>query len=409
MALYFYRAFSREGKKVTGYLDASSTAAVKEQLTRQGFFPVAITPATEETKGKWWQKLFERPVSTKDKILFTRQLATLLEAGIPLVQALELLSDQFTGKMRSILITVKDDIKGGKSFADSIKKYPKVFSTIYVQLVRAGEAAGNLEVILNRLVSLMERQLELKKRVRSAMTMPIIQLVAAVVVVAFLIIKVVPGITEAFIKPGQELPFTTGLLLSISEFLAAYYLPFLIIVAAIIAGIMYWRTTNTGARVIDKIKLKLPIIGHFTQMNAIVQFCQTLGMLLESGVNLSESLDIVVKVIDNRILADALKTAKDKIVKQGKIAQYLKQTKIFPPIAIYMISTGEESGQLDKMLLNVAQTYEEDLKEYADRLTELIGPVMLIFMAVIVGFIVLSVVQPMMQMFEGIQMPGGIG
>jgi len=409
MALYFYRAFSREGKKVTGYLDASSTAAIKEQLTRQGFFPVSIIPASEEKKGKWWQKLFEKPIRPKDKILFTQQLATLLEAGIPLVQALELLSDQFTGKLRSIIITIKDNIKGGKSFADSLKKYPKAFSNIYVQLVRAGEAAGNLEVILNRLVSLMERQEELKKRIRSAMTMPIIQLVAAIVVIGFLIIKVVPGITEAFIKPGEELPFTTQVLTSMSKFLGTYYLPFIIVVIAIVAGILYWKRTASGARTVDKIKLKLPIIGHFTQMSAIVQFCQTLGMLLESGVNLSESLDIVVKVIDNKILADELRTAKDKIVKQGKIAQYLKKTKIFPPIAIYMISTGEESGQLDKMLLNVASMYEEDLKEYADKLTELIGPAMLIFMAVIVGFIVLSVVQPMMQMFEGFQMPGGIG
>jgi len=408
MALYFYRAFSREGKKVTGYIDASSTAAVKEQLTRQGFYPVSISPAVSEAKERWWQRLFARAVTQKDKILFTKQLAVLLKAGVPLVQAIELLSDQFSGKMRSILITVKDDIKGGKSFADSLKKYPKDFSSIYVQLVRAGEAAGNLEIILERLTAYMERQEALKKRVQSAMTMPIIQLVAAVVVVGFLMIKVVPGIVEAFVKPGKKLPFTTQTLLTLSQFLQAYYLPFIIVVVLLIIGFSYWKTTAAGARRLDQIKLKLPIIGHFTRINAIVQFCQTLGMLLESGVNLSESLDIVVKVINNQILADTLKKAKDKIVKQGKIAQYLKQTKIFPPIAIYMISTGEETGQLDTMLLNVAKNYEEDLREYSDKLTELIGPVMLIVMAVIVGFIVLSVAQPMMQMFEGIESPGGM-
>lgn len=405
MALYFYRAFSREGKKVTGYLDATSTAAVKEQLTKQGLFPVSITTASEGTQEKWWQRFFQRGVTTKDKILFTNQLAILLKAGVPLVQALELLSEQFTGKLRSILITVKDDIKGGKSFADSIKQYPNVFPPLYIQLVRAGEAAGNLEIILIQLRNYMERQEVLRKRVRSAMTTPIIQLVAALLVVTFLVTKVVPGIAESFGK-GKELPFTTNIILSLSDFIKSYYVIILIALGLLIGLMYYWSRTAAGSRMIDQVKLKIPIVGYFARMNAIVQFCQTLGMLLESGVNLSESLDIVVNVIDNQVLAETLKKAKDKIVKQGKIAQYLKQTGIFPPIAIYMIKTGEESGELATMLLNVAQTYEEDLREYADRITELIGPIMLIVMAVLVGFIILSVVQLMIGVFETIQLPG---
>lgn len=400
MALYFYRAFSREGKKVSGYIDASSTVAVKEQLTRQGFFPISITAAKEEVKRRWWQRFFARGITTKDKILFTRQLAVLLKAGVPLVQALELLTEQFTGQLRSILVTVKDDIKGGKSFADSLKKYPKVFPSIYVQLVRAGEAAGNLEIILERLTDYMERQEELKKRVRSALMMPIIQLTVAMLVVGFLMIKVVPQMTETFVKRKMELPATTKLLLQISYFIRYYYLPLIIVFIIIILGFAYWRTTVAGAHIMDQLKLKIPIVSYFSRMNAIVQFSQTLGMLLESGVNLSESLDIVVKIIDNRILADALKKARDKIIKQGKIAQYLKQTGIFPPIATYMISTGEETGQLDLMLLTVAKNYEEDLREYADRLTAQLGPILLITMALVVGFIVLSVAQPMVLMLE---------
>jgi len=404
MALYFYHAFSREGKKVSGYIDASSTVAVKEQLTRQGFFPVSITPAKEEAKKRWWQRLFERGITTKDRILFTRQLAVLLKAGVPLVQSLELLTEQFTGRLHSILVTVKDDIKGGKSFADSLKKYPKVFPSIYVQLVRAGEAAGNLEIILERLTSYMERQEELKKRVRSAMTTPIIQLTVAVAVVGFLMIKVVPGMTETFVKQKIELPGTTRFLLNLSYVFQHYYLLVTVILILLILGFVYWKRTATGARIIDQIKLKIPIVNYFSRMNTIVQFSQTLGMLLESGVNLSESLDIVVKIIDNRILAETLEKARDKIIKQGKIAQYLKQTKIFPPIAIYMISTGEESGQLDTMLLTVAKNYEEDLREYADKLTAQLGPIMLIIMALIVGFIVLSIAQPMIKMLEMTQL-----
>ena len=400
MALYFYQAFSRDGKKTSGYIDASSTAAVKEQLTKQGLFPASITTATKEGSQPWWKKLFEAPITVKDKILFTRQLAVLLKAGIPLVQALELLTEQFKGRFHSILITIKDDIKGGESFATALKKYPKIFSNIYIQLVRAGESAGNLEVILDRLVNYMERREELKKRVKSALMMPAIQLSVAFAVVVFLMVKVVPSMTESFVKKGVELPGTTQTLLSISNFVQAYYLPLIIVIILLVLGFLYWKRTEAGARIIDQIKLKIPVIKYFTQMNAITQFSQTLGMLLKSGVNLSEALDIVVSIVDNRILADTLKKARDKIIKQGKIAQYLKQTKLFPPIAIYMIKTGEESGQLDNMLLHVANNYETDLREYADSLTKKLAPAILIIMAILVGFIVLSIVQPMMLMME---------
>jgi len=400
VALYFYQAFSRDGKKTSGYIDASSTAAVKEQLTKQGLFPASITSATKEGSQPWWKKLFEAPITVKDKILFTRQLAVLLKAGIPLVQALELLTEQFKGRFHSILITIKDDIKGGESFATALKKYPKIFSNIYIQLVRAGESAGNLEVILDRLVNYMERREELKKRVKSALMMPAIQLSVAFAVVVFLMVKVVPSMTESFVKKGVELPGTTQTLLSISNFVQAYYLPLIIVIILLVLGFLYWKRTEAGARIIDQIKLKIPVIKYFTQMNAITQFSQTLGMLLKSGVNLSEALDIVVSIVDNRILADTLKKARDKIIKQGKIAQYLKQTKLFPPIAIYMIKTGEESGQLDNMLLHVANNYETDLREYADQLTKKLAPAILIIMAILVGFIVLSIVQPMMLMME---------
>ena len=167
-----------------------------------------------------------------------------------------------------------------------------------------------------------------------------------------------------------------------------------------IIGYRYWKSTAAGARMIDQIKLKLPVIGYFTRTNAIVQFSYTLGMLLEGGVNLAEALDIVVNIIDNRVLAGELSEARDKIIKQGKIAQYLKQTGIFPPIATYLISTGEQTGQLDKMLLTVAENYEDELGEYADSLSAKIGPVLLILMALIVGFIVIALMLPMIQMGE---------
>lgn len=395
MALYFYQAYSKDGKKVTGTIDAPSVQTAKEQLSKQGIYPISIAPGTQESALPWWKKLFSKNIGLKEKILFTRQLAVLLKSGVPLLQALELLIEQFEGNVRTMLVNIKDEVKEGISFADALKKYPKTFDNIYVQLVRAGEASGKLEIILERLTAYLERRAEIRKRIRSALTGPVIQLVVAVLVVSALLLFVVPSMEENFASQGKELPFATRILLGISKIFTQYYLWLL---AALILGYIafrYWKSTPAGARTIDQIKLRLPIIGYFTRMNAIVQFCYTLGMLLEGGVNLAEALDIVVNIIDNRVLADALREARDKIIKQGKIAQYLKQTNIFPPIAIYLISTGEQSGQLDTMLLTVAKNYEEDLGEYADSLSAKIGPVLLIVMAVVVGFVIISLMLPM--------------
>jgi type II secretory pathway component PulF len=397
MALYLYQAFAKDGKKITGTIDAPTLQSAKEQLSKQGIYPISVTLSSPEASLAWWKRLFSPKITAKEKILFTRQLVVLLKSGVPLLQALELLIEQFEGNLRTMLVNIKDEVKEGISFADALKKYPKVFDNIYVQLVRAGEASGKLEVILERLTAYLERRAQIRKRVRSALTGPIIQLIVAVIVISILLIFVVPSMEENFASSGKELPTTTKILLGISSLFTKYLW---IVALALILGIVayrWWRSTPSGARMIDTIKLKLPIIGYFTRTNAIVQFCYTLGMLLEGGVNLAESLDIVVNIIDNRILADALREARDKIIKQGKIAQYLKQTNLFPPIAIYLISTGEQSGQLDQMLLTVAKNYEEDLGEYADSLSAKIGPALLIVMAVIVGFIVISLMLPMIQ------------
>jgi len=396
MALFHYQAYSKEGKKITGYLDAPSQAAVKQMLAQKGAYPIKISPATERKIG-FFAGLFQRKITVKDKILFTRQLSVLLKSGVPLLQALELLIDQVEGRLKTIVIVLKDDIKEGTSFADALKKFPKVFPNIYVQLVRAGEATGNLEIILDRLVEYMESREAIKKRIRSAMAYPLMQLVVAVVVVGVLMTYVVPQMVENIQESGKELPTPTKILIGVSNFFQSYFIFIIIGVIGLVLLFMYWKSTPKGARTLDKIKLKLPLIKYFSQIGAVVQFSQTLGMLTESGVNLSESLDIVCNIIDNRVLADSLREARDKIVKQGKIAQYLKQTGIFPPIAIYLIKTGEESGNLGGMLLTVSKNYSEDLSDLADRLSGALAPIMLILMALIVGFIVISVAVPMMQ------------
>lgn len=398
MALYFYQGFSRDGKRVSGYLDASSLQSVKEQLIKQQIYPTNIALAHQEARISWWKRLFAGKVSEKDKILFTKQLAVLLKAGVPLLQALELLLDYFEGQFQAMLTIIKDDVKEGRSLNEALSKYPKTFDSIYVQLVRAGEASGKLETILERLTAYLERQEEVRKRISAALREPIIQLCMAVAVISVMMIYVVPGMAEAFAGSDKKLPAITEFVMGLSDFFVNYYLFIAVGVVLLGAGFTYWRSTKSGKRRIDELMLKLPFINYFAKTGAVVQFTQTLGILTESGVNLAESLDIVCKIIDNQVLADALNEARDKIIKQGKIAQYLKQTGIFPPIAIYLINTGEESGKLDTMLLTVAKNYEDERTERIDGLTAAISPAMLVIMGVIVGFIVMAIAIPMVEM-----------
>ncbi len=397
MALYSYEAFTKEGKKVKGTIDASSIAAVREQLGRQALYPISINLSTEESRMGFFQRLTQRGVSLKDKILFTKQLAVLLKAGVPLLQALELLIEQFKGRLHSILITIKDEVKGGIALAQAMQRYPRAFDTIYVQLVRAGEASGKLDEILVRLTEYLERRETIKKRIRSALQYPIIQLVIALGVVIILLTVVVPQLQGLFEAQGEKLPVTTKIMMAASTIIKKYFLIVIAVVVALIGGFIYWKRTPSGAYIYDKIKLKIPIVKYVAKTSAVVQFCYTLGLLIESGVNLAESLDIVVKIVDNRILAATLNEARDKIIKQGKIAQYLKQTNIFPPVAIHLIRTGEETGQLGPMLLTIAKNYEVELTELIDSATGLISPIMLVLMAVIVGFIIMAIAGPIMQ------------
>lgn len=403
MALYSYEAFSKDGKKVKGLLDASTPAAVKEQLVKQGFYPISIELAKEQARLGFFARFFSRGVSTKDKIMFTKQFSVLLKSGVPLVQAIELLTDQFEGKLHGILIAVKDDVKQGTSLADALAKYPNSFENIYIQLVRAGEASGKLEVILDRLHDYLERSESLRKKIKGAMTQPIIQIVVAVVVVIGLIKFVVPEIAKVFVSMKIELPALTLFLLALADVITNYWLIILVILIAIIMGFRYWKNSESGGRTWDAIKLKLPVIKYLARTTAVVQFSTTLGMLLEAGVNLSQALDIVVSITDNRVLKAALSEARDKIIKQGKITQYLQQSGVFPPMAIYLIRTGEESGQLDQMLLTVGKNYEAEAQELTDRLAGLLSPVMLIVMGGMVGIIVLSIMGPLMKMMDSMK------
>ena len=395
MALYYYQALSKAGKRVSGQVDAPTTAGAREQLTKMGLYPVRIELAVSPAAAvPIYKRLFRRGVSLKDKIFFTKQLAVLLRSGIPLVQALELLTDQTEGNLKSVIIALKDGIKEGRSLADGLSKFPETFDSIYVQLVRAGEATGKLEVILERLNDFLERREELKNKVTAALRYPIFQLIIILFVVVGLLAFVVPQIASVFATQNIPLPLPTRMLMAASNFILNHYILLLMLLGLLAGLFTFYKRTPRGAYQIDSLTLKLPVIGYFAKTGAVVQFSRTLGMLVEGGVNLAEALNIVVKIVDNKVLTDALEKARENIIKQGKIAHYLKETNLFPPLAIYLINTGEQSGQLDNMLLTVARTYEDDLKERADGLSALLGPAMLIVMFVVVGFVIAAIMLP---------------
>ncbi|HBL98063.1 TPA: hypothetical protein DDZ86_00270 [Candidatus Dependentiae bacterium] len=397
MALYIYHAFSRDGKKVAGSLDASSTKQVREQLMRSGLFVVSINLASEEAKKSFsFKQLFEKSVTVKDKIFFTRQLGVLLRSGIPIVDALTLLVDQTEGQLRNISVALRDGLKEGRSLAEGLAAYPKVFEPLYIQLIRAGEASGKLELVLDRLTNYLEKQQELSSKITGALTYPIIQLSIVLIIVTGLLTVVVPPIAKIFEDQKAELPFATRLLVGISNFLTGHYILLAFIFVGGYLAFRFWKATPAGAYRMDTIKLHVPIIKYFARMGAVVQFSRTLGLLLEAGVGLSESLDIVCNIVDNKVLVKALKSAREQIIKQGKVAEYLKKTDIFPSMAIYLINTGEQSGKLDAMLTAVAQHYEGELNEWSDGLVARLDPIMMVVMAGVVGFVIIAIMKPIL-------------
>ncbi|MCB9493244.1 MAG: type II secretion system F family protein [Epsilonproteobacteria bacterium] len=400
MPLYRYDAFAKDGKRVSGSIDAPTPQAAKEALKIQALMPVSIKEVTADGGGFSLAMLFEKKVEAKTVIIFTRQLGVLLKSAVPLLQALELLIEQFEGRFRRILISVKDGVKSGESLASQLANYPKIFSNVYIQLVRAGEATGKLDTILFRLTDYLERTEATKKKVKKAMSYPIMMISFAVAVVVGLMTSLVPKFKDVFGTMGVELPGITQVLIVSSDFMLDNFLLIVVGTIALIGLFMYWSSRPQGKYKLDEFFLRFPMTAYFSRTRAVVQFSQTLGMLLESGVNLAEALDIVCNIIENRVLAKKLLEARDKIIKEGKIAKYLTDSGLFPKIASYMISTGEQSGKLSEMLLVVGRDYEEELNELTESLVAKINPVMTLVLGAVVGFIVLAIFLPIMELTD---------
>ncbi len=397
MPLYKYKSFTRSGKQVTGTIDAPSPQGAKDMLQGQGLMPVEVQLASS-AGGSFLSRLFAPKVEEKTVFAFTKQMSVLLRSGVPLVDSLEMLTEQFDQPFQGILMSVTEGVKSGEPLASQLAAHPTAFSNIYIQLVKAGEASGKLDVILMRLLEYMQRSSETQKKVKKAVSKPIMMLGVVGAVVGLMLGFVVPRMSAMFAKTGKELPGPTQLLMTLSGFLTNHYMLLLGGGIGFFFLFSHWKSTPSGIRTLDELVLKVPLFSYFAKTKAVVQFSQTLGMLMESGVNLSEALDIVCNIVENKVLTQKLQEARDNIIKEGKIARYLAATGLFPKMASYMISTGEESGKLAEMLLTVGKDYDAELGEITDSLTAKIDPIMTVVMGLIVLFIVAAIFLPMMQM-----------
>ncbi len=403
MAVFEYRGILvGTGKPVKGIRDAENAKALRSALRKDG---VLLTVATEgkaaEDKAKRDIKLFEflsRP-STSDVAVLTRQLATLVGAGIPLFESLNALIEQIENEqLKRALTQVRELVREGTSFAKALEAHPTIFPPLYINMVRAGEASGTLTQVLERLTQFLESQAKLKGKVTSAMAYPILMAIIGTTLVSVLMIAVVPNVTTIFASMDQALPWYTALLIGTSDFMASYWWLLLSLIGLSIYLFRRWRRTPQGRLRWDNFVLKVPVFGKVVLMLSIARFARTLATLLSSGVALLGAMDIVSNVLGNAALEKVVLEAIGSIREGQSIAEPLKRSGKFPPIVTHMITIGEKSGQLESMLESVANAYDTEVENKVQILTSLLEPLIIVMMGGVVGFIAVSILMPLIQM-----------
>jgi general secretion pathway protein F len=408
MAVYEYRGIQIDnGKPVKGYRDADNAKALRGLLRRDG---ILLTLATEESERKQRARRdidllapFRR-VTSADLAVLTRQLATLVRAGVPLVDSLAALTEQVEKEILvRILTNVRESLNEGTSFAKSLEMHSKVFPPLYINMVAAGEASGTLEAVLERLADFMEGQARLKGKVVAALAYPILMMIVGTVLVGFLMVAVVPKVMSIFDNLGQQLPWYTRLLIFVSDVVANYWWLILILTAISIFTFRRWRRTPVGRLKWDTFVLRVPLFGRLNLLVAVARFTRTLSTLLSSGVQLLKAMEIGKNVLENVRLQNVVSEAIGSIREGESIAEPLKRSKVFPPMVTHMIAVGEKSGQLEQMLENVSRAYEADVETRVAALTSLLEPLMIVILGGMVAFIAMSILMPLIQMNQLVQ------
>ncbi len=406
MAVFEYKGIEvASGKAVKGIRDADSPKALRGILRRDGILLTAATPESErKAKAQRELQLFKPRVNATDVAIMTRQLATLVRAGVPLVESIAALVDQIEKEaLVRVLTAVGENLKEGTAFAKCLSQHPKVFPPLYVNMVAAGEASGTLEGVLERLADFMEGQARLQGKLVSALAYPVLMAIIAVVLVGALMVGVVPKVTSMFANLGEELPWYTSLLIFVSDTLASYWWLILLVGFGGIYTFRRWRSTKEGRLKWDRFLLRVPLFGRLNLLVAVARFSRTLATLLASGVALLPAMDIVKNVLGNVQLETVVSTAIGSIREGESIADPLKRSGYFPPMVTHMIAVGEKSGQLEAMLENVSRAYETDVETRITTLTSLLEPIIIVVMGGMVAFIAMAILMPLVQMNQLVQ------
>ena len=397
MPVYLWTGTNRAGKKVKGQIEAPDADAVSQSLRRQRIEPDKVK---EKPKDIFESLAFMQPkVKEKDIVLFTRQFATMIDAGLPLVQCLEILGNQADNRtFRRLLKQVKGDVESGSTFADALKKHPKTFDDLFVNLIAAGEVGGILDTILNRLSAYIEKAMKLKKKVKGAMVYPVVVLVIAMAVVAVLLLFVIPVFKQMFEDMGGELPAPTQLVVSLSEWMKSYVVIVILAVVGLIILFNRFYATRKGRVIVDDLLLKLPVMGDLIRKVAVARFTRTLGTMIQSGVPLLDGLDIVARTAGNKTVEAAIFKTRASIAEGRTIAEPLGESGVFPSMVVQMISVGESTGALDAMLAKIADFYDEEVDAAVDALTALIEPFLMVFLGGIIGGVVIAMYLPIFKL-----------
>lgn len=406
MAVFEYAAISKAGKNVKGVIDADSAAAARRKLRDQNLFPTKVEESSNvaEAGGKSSGAKAGGRVPGRDIALSTRQMAVLLQAGMPLVEAMGALLNQTANpRLRKIFFDVRDRVNEGKTLADSLAQHPRVFKGLYVNMVRAGEASGALEQVLFRLADVMERQVRLSKRVMSSLSYPIFLCLFGIAVIFFMMMVIVPKLMQLFERQKADLPLVTEIMIGLSNFLSGYWYVLLLAGASVIILWRAWVSRPEGRLKWDRFRLRAPLIGPLTTKIVCARFARTLGTMLQSGLTMMTGLDVVRSVAQNRVVEAAVDDIKAGVRRGQDLSQPMKESGIFPPLLIQMIELGQRSGELEAMLLKVSDTYEEDVELTVDALVALLEPVIIVFMAVFVGVLVASILLPILELTNQIR------
>lgn len=405
MPVFIWEGKNQQGTIQKGENEAANEAAVRDLLKRQNIRATLIKPKPKDIFENI--KFLKPKVKTKDLILFTRQFSTMIDAGLPLIQGLEILANQTENPtFKKIIAQVKTDVEGGSSLADSLKKHPKVFDNLYSNLVAAGELGGVLDTILQRLAAYIEKNARLVGKVKGAMVYPSVIAVIALVVVLVMLIFVIPVFAEMFSSFGGELPGLTQAVVNISNFLIAYW--WILGSVAIALGIAFkkFHDTDRGEYLVDKFMLKSPVIGDLLRKVAVAKFTRTLGTMISSGVPILDGLDIVAKTAGNRIVEDAINATRTSISEGKSISEPMLQSGVFPPMVCQMVAVGESTGALDSMLSKIADFYEEEVDQAVETLTTLIEPMMMVFLGGTVGTMLAAMYLPIFKIAGAVEGAG---